>query len=137
MSKILYPAPLTNEGNLVTLKFRLQYTSAGAADFVVPAGAIASNTRTSTGLYTLTLNEMYPVFLGGLANVMTQDTASAGGDAIVHFFPTDYAPTTGVLTYRVVSGDGSSAVEDVADNDWIYFELNFARRSTGCPSGAI
>lgn len=136
-SRQLYVGPVTNCLNSVVLRFRLQFTSAALADFVVPAGAIASNTRTSTGLYTLTLNEFYPVFIGGLATVMTQDTAAAGGDAMVKFFPTDYVASTGVLTYRVVSADGSSAVEDVADNDWIYFELTFARYSGQAPTGAI
>ncbi len=137
MSRVLYPAPLTNCPDTVTLRFRLQYASGAAADFQVPAGAIASNTRTSTGLYTMTLNEWYPVFIGGFGHVMTTDTASAGGDAIVHIAPADYDSTTGVLTYRVTSADGSSAVEDVADNDWVYFELTFARRSNGAPTGAL
>lgn len=136
-SRMLFTAPLTQAPELVTLRFRIQYTSAGAGDFVVPLGAIASNTRTSTGLYTLTLNEKYPVFLGGVAAVMSQDTASAGGDAVVKFFPTDYVATTGVLTFRVTSADGSSAVEDVADNDWIYFELTFCRKSGLCPTGPL
>ncbi len=134
---MLFSGPLSNVPEAVTLRFRLQYTSAALADFQVPAGSIASNTRTSTGLYTMTLNEKYPIFIGGNASVMTQDTAAAGGDAIVHFWPGDYDNTTGILTYRVVSADGSSAVEDVADDDWIFFELTFCRRSTLAPSGAL
>ncbi len=137
MSKTLFPGPVSQAPELVTLRFRLQYTSGDEADFQVPAGSIASNTHTSTGLYTLTLNEMYPVFIGGFGHVMTTDTASAGGDAIVHIAPADYVATTGVLTYRVTSADGSSAVEDVADNDWIYFELTFCRRSEMAPTGAL
>lgn len=136
-SRMLFAAPLTNKSDLVTLRFRLQFTSAGSADFQVPAGAVASNTRTSAGLYAMTLNEKYPNFLGGLASVMTTDTASAGGDAVVKFFPTDYVASTGVLTYRVTSADGSSAVEDVADNDWIYFELTFFRKPDQATAGAL
>ncbi len=136
-SRVLYPGPLTNEGNLVTLRFRLQYTSADKADFVVPAGAIASNTHTSTGLYTLTLNEFYPVFVGGHATVMTAIAGAATADLRVSLDVAGYVPSTGVLTYNVVGQDGTSALEDVPDNDWVYFELTFARRSTGAPTGAI
>jgi hypothetical protein len=134
---MLYPAPLTNCQDTVTLRFRLQYTSADKADFVVPAGAISSNTHTSTGLYTMTLNEMYPVFIGGHGHVMTAIAGVGTADLMVVIDVAGYVATTGVLTYSVVGADGGTAVEDVPDNDWIYFELTFARRSTGAPTGAI
>lgn len=134
---MLYPGPQTNCMDTVTLRFRLQYTSAGAADFQLPEGAIDSNTRTSAGLYTLTLNEKYPVLIGGFGHVMTADTVNAGGDALVRIAPADYVAATGVLTYRVTSADGSTDAEDVANNDWIYFELTFARRSGQAPVGVI
>lgn len=136
-SRMLYPAPLTNCQDTVTLRFRLQYTSADKADFVVPAGAISSNTHTSTGLYTMTLNEMYPVFIGGHGHVMTAIAGVGTADLMVVIDVAGYVATTGVLTYSVVGADGGTAVEDVPDNDWIYFELTFARRSTGAPTGAI
>jgi hypothetical protein len=128
--------PLVQAPELITLKFRLQYTSGGEADFQVPAYSIASNTWTSTGLYTLTLNEKYPVFIGGFASVMGPTEAN---DSKVVIDPDDYAPTTGVLTYRVMDddGDGTPALADVPDNEWVYFELTFCRRSGLAPTGAL
>jgi hypothetical protein len=143
-SRVLYPAPLTNGQDLVTLKFRLQYTANALADFVKPAGAISSNTRTSEGLYTMTLNEMYPVFIGGFGHVMVAAAnAVTASSHYVAIDPTDYVATTGVLTYRTLWHDhagastGPGVLADIADNDWVYFELTFARRSGGAPTGAI
>jgi hypothetical protein len=129
--------PLVQAPELITLKFRLQYTSADKADFQCPAKSIASNTHTSTGLYTMTFNEKYPVFIGGFGHVMTAIAGVGTDDLSVRIDVAGYVPTTGVLTYSVVGLDGTTAVEDVPDNDWIYFELTFCRRSTLCPVGAI
>jgi hypothetical protein len=134
---MLYAAPLTNAPELVTLRFRLQYTTADLADFQVPAGAIASNTHTSTGLYTMTLNEKYPVFVGGHGHVMTAIAGVGTADLQVVLDVAGYVPTTGVLTYSVVGADGGTAVEDVPNNDWIYFELTFCRKSGLTPVGAL
>lgn len=130
---------LVQAPELVTVKFRIQ--SAGAAtnapDFQVPAGSVSAATHASTGVYTVTMREKYPTFIGGVGTVMTADTASAGGDATIHMAVGDYDSSTGVLTFRVVSADGSSAVEAVADNEWIYLELTFCRNSTLAQSGAV
>lgn len=128
---------MVSSPELVTLKFRLQYTSGGEADFQVPARSIASNTRTSTGLYTMTLNEKFPVFVGGFGHVMTAIAGVATADLRVSIDVAGYVATTGVLTYSVVGQDGSTAVEDVPDNDWVYFELTFCRRSGLAPTGAL
>ncbi len=136
-TKPLYPAAQTNAPELVTLRFRLQYTSADKADFQLPAGSIASNTHTSTGLYTLTLNEWFPVFVGGTATVMTAIAGAATADLRVSLDVAGYVPSTGVLTYNVVGQDGTSGLEDVPDNDWVYFELTFCRRSNMTPVGAL
>ncbi len=136
MSRTLFPAPLAGSPETVTLKFRLQYTSGALADFQLPAYSIASNTRTSMGLYTLTLNEFFPVFIGGTGTVMGPTEAN---DSKVVIDPDDYVPSTGVLTYRVMDddGDGTPALADVPDNEWVYFELTFCRRSGLAPVGAI
>lgn len=142
MSRILHPAPLSISPELVTLRFRLQYTADGAADVQLPATAIASNTRTSEGLYTMTLNEKYPVFVGGHGRVMVAAAsfATAGGH-FVQIDPADYVASTGVLTYRTGWVDGAAGaalvLADIADNDWVYFELTFCRKSTMAPSGSV
>lgn len=124
---------------LITLKARIQ--SAGAAtnapDFQVPAGTFASATLASTGLYTVTLREKYPIFVGGTGSVMTAIAGVGTADLQVVFDVAGYDATTGVLTFSVVGADGGTAVEDVPDNDWIYLELTFCRRSTLCPTGAL
>jgi hypothetical protein len=135
---MLFAAPLTNAANLVTLRFRLQYTTNEEADFCLPSGAIASNNWTSTGLYDLTLNDKYPVFVGGHAEVMTAVAGAGTADLRVTFDVAGYDATTGVLTYNVVGQDGGTALEDVPNNDWVYFELTFARYVTGGPTaGAL
>lgn len=144
MSRVLYPAPLSISPELVTLKFRLQYAANVKADFQVPASSIASNTRTSEGLYTMTLNEKYPVFVGGFGHVMV--LASSVVTASSHYVamdPADYVASTGVLTYRTLWHDhagastGPGVLADIADNDWVYFELTFCRRNRLAPSGAL
>lgn len=139
MSRILYPAPLSTSPELVTIKARIQ--SAGAAatapDFQVPAGTFAAATLASTGLYTVTLREWYPVFVGGIGQVMTAVAGVGTADLRVVFDVAGYDPATGVLTFSVVGTDGSTAIEDVPDNDWIYLELTFCRRSGLAPSGAL
>lgn len=135
-SRMLYPAPESNLLRSVNLKFRLQYTSGGEADFQVPAGAIASNTYTSTGLYTLTLNQAFPTFIGGTGTIMGPTEAN---DAKVVIDPADYDPATGILTYRVMDddGDGTPALADVPDNEWVFFDLTFMYYSGQAPVGAL
>ncbi len=141
-SRNLYPAPETNLLRSVTLKFRLQYAANVKADFVVPAGAISSNTRSNEGIYTMTLNQAFPTFVGGTGTVMP--LAATYATAAGHFVsidPADYVASTGVLTYRTGWTDGGAGAAmvpaDIADNDWVYFELTFMYYSGQAPTGAI
>lgn len=128
--------PLVQSGEQITLRFRLQYTSGGEADFQLPSSSIKENSRTSLGLYTLTLHDKYPVFIGGTATIMGPTEAN---DSKVVIDPDDYVASTGVLTYRVMDddGDGTPTLADVPDNEWVYFELTFCRRSGLAVSGAL
>lgn len=144
MGRILFPAPLSSSPELVTLKFRLQYANNVKADFQLPAYSITSNTRTSEGLYTMTLNEMYPVFVGGFGHVMVAAAnAVTASSHYVAIDPADYVATTGVLTYRTLWHDhagastGPGVLADIADNDWVFFELTFCRKSDLAPVGAL
>lgn len=145
MGKVLYPVSFVNSPEQVTLKFRLQYVTDAAADFCVPGNSgVASNTRTSEGLYTLTLDEKYPVFVGGFGHVMV--AAASVVTASSHYVaidPADYVASTGVLTYRTLWHDhagastGPGVLADVPNNDWVYFELTFCRKSALAPTSAI
>jgi hypothetical protein len=128
--------PLVQAPELITLKFRLQYTSGGEADFQVPAYSILDATAETNGVYTLTMNEKYPVFVGGFGHYMC---AAEDNAFIVNILPTDYVSSTGVLTVTLFTddGDGTYTAENGVDDDWVYFELTFCRRSTLCPTGAI
>lgn len=141
-SRSLYPAPESNLLRSVKLQFRLQYAADVKADFVVPAGAISSNTRTSEGLYTLTLNQAYPLFVGGHGHVMVAAASVlTASNHRVCIDPADYNAATGVLTYRTGWTDGAAGaalvLADIADNDWVYFELTFMYYSGQAPTGAI
>jgi hypothetical protein len=125
---------------LITIKARIQSAGATTApDFQVPAGTFAAATNTVAGVYTVTLREKYPTFVGGIGSVLTAigTPGTSTADLVVVFDAAGYDSTTGVLTFTVVGADGGTAAEDVPDNDWIYLELTFCRRSTLCPSGAL
>jgi hypothetical protein len=82
------------------------------------------------------MNEKYPVFVGGFGHYMC---AAEDNAFIVNILPTDYVSSTGVLTVTLFTddGDGTYTAENGVDDDWVYFELTFCRRSTLCPTGAI
>jgi hypothetical protein len=138
MSRTLYPAPLSGSPELVTLKFRFQVGATGGAepDFIVPASCgVHGVTRDgSAGLYTITFSEKYPVFIGCLGHVME---ATPAHDLIVKADVADYDAALGTLIITVVGVDGSTAAEDVIENDWVYMEVTFCKRSELAPSGAI
>lgn len=126
----------------IGLRFRLQYVTDLKADFQVPAGAIASNTRSGEGVYTMTFNKKYPVFVGGEASVMT--VAASYATVAGHFVSidvADYNATTGVLTYRTGWTDGAAGAAmvpaDIPNDAWVYFDLCFCDRSTMSPTGAL
>jgi len=139
MSKLLYPLSYVTSAEQVTLKFRLQLTTSGSApDFQVPAGSIASATGAGSGVYTITLQEKYPVFLGGRGEYWAATNTAFYKVNIAG--PSAYVASTGVLTFTLVTdanGDGTYAAADGVENDWIWLELTFAKVSTAAPSGAI
>jgi hypothetical protein len=129
--------PLVQAPELITLKFRIQLAATtGNPDFQVPANSILDATAETNGVYTLTMNEKYPVFVGGFGHYMC---AAEDNAFIVNILPTDYVSSTGVLTVTLFTddGDGTYTAENGVDDDWVYFELTFCRRSTLCPTGAI
>lgn len=133
--------PLVQAPELITLKFRIQLAaSTGNPDFQVPANSIKDAVAATGGVYTLELNEKYPVFVGGFGYVMAEAIGSSS-DVYrpVNITPDGYDSTTGVLTVTLLTddGDGTDTAENGQDNDWVYFELTFCRRSTLCPTGAI
>jgi hypothetical protein len=125
-------------GEVVAVPFRFQVAAAGGAepDFQVPAGAVSVVTRDgSAGLYSVTFREKYPIFLGVVGTVLE---ATPAHDLIVKTSVASYSATTGVLTLTVVGADGTTAAEDVIDNDWVFVVAYFIRRTTAFgATGAI
>lgn len=112
---------------LVVVKFRFQINGTSDPDFVVPGSqGVTEVTRTSAGLFVVTLAEKYPTFVGAVGTVLE---ATQAHDLICKFSVAGYVASTGKLTFTVVGADGSSAAEDPADNDWVYVEATFGRRS--------
>lgn len=138
MSRLLYPVHYVNSPEQVTLKFRFQVGATGGAepDAIVPANCGVSDvTRDgSAGVYTITFDEKFPVFIGCLGHVME---ATPAHDLIVKADVADYDASAGTLIITVVGVDGGTAAEDVIENDWVYMECTFCRKSNLCPSGAI
>lgn len=134
----LAPYMLMSAGpEVVAVVFRFQVAAAGGAepDFQVPAGSVSNVTRDgSAGLYSITFKEKYPVFLGVLGSVLE---ATPAHDLIVKASVASYSATTGVLQLTVVGADGTTAAEDVIDNDWVFVVAFFGRRTALATSGAI
>jgi hypothetical protein len=138
MSKVLYPVHYVNAPELVTMKFRFQVGATGGAepDAIVPASCGVSDVirNATAGQYEITFEEKFPVFIGLVGTVLEAEETH---DLIVKAGVGDYVASTGVLTVQVVGADGSTADEDVVENDWVYLEVTFCRKSTLAPSGSI
>lgn len=129
--------PMVQAPELITLKFRIQLAGGtDNPDVQVPANSIKDAVAATGGVYTLEMNEKYPVFVGGFGSYMC-----AAEDNVFHvnILPSDYDSATGILTVTLFTddGDGTYTAENGVDDDWVYFELTFCRRSSLCPSGAI
>lgn len=140
MSRVLWPAPLSNAPNLVTLKFRFQVNGTSAPDALVPANCgVTDVTYDDTPkAFTITFDEKFPVFIGGFCSVMPGAPETAGNaDFLLSMDVADYSSTNGTLVVYSVGVDGTTAAEVPPDDSWIYCELTFCRRSTQAPSGSI
>lgn len=115
---------------VVAVVFRFQAGAAGGAepDFQVPAGAVRNVIRgASAGLYTITFNEKYPVFLGLVGSVHEADPVN---DFDVKADIADYDASAGTLDVYVVGYDGAVAAEDVVEDDWVFIVAYFMRVKT-------
>ena len=138
MSRNVYPVSYVNSPEQVTLKFRFQTSIGADPDLILPHKCgVVDITYTATK-YTITFDEKYPVFIGGFAHVMplAPDTAT-NSDYVFAISPADYSATNGTLIIYPVGVDGTTAAEQPADNDWVYCEFTFCRRSALAPSGAL
>lgn len=140
MGRILYEQAFVNSPEQVTLKFRFQSAGTGTTDpdFIVPANCgVTDIDQSAAGVWAITLTEKYPVFIGLTGHVMCASGVGLG--QIVQAAVADYVASTGVLTVRTVDPytDASPAAADIADNDWVYIEATFCRKSNMAPSGAI
>lgn len=123
-----------------TVKFRFRINGTSDPDSIVPSKmGITDIVRTGAGVFDITFDTAYPVFVGLLGNVMGIEGGSVVNDQLVKCDPTsDYVSSTGVLTITVVGAlDTAAAAEDPADNSWVYVEATFCRRSTLSPQDSI
>lgn len=130
---------LVNSKEQVKVSFRFQHASGTDPDALVPYNAGVSNvTRSGAGVFLVTLDNIYPVYIGHMGSV-GGDSGATLGLIVQGGHPDDYNATTGVLTVRVVDTytDATPAAADPADDDWVYVEATFCRRSNMAPSGAI
>lgn len=135
--RVLY-SDLVNSPEQVTLKFRFQVQAGGAdndPDVILPHKCgVTDVTNEAVGQYRITFAEKFPVFIGMVGSVLE---ATPTHDLIVKCDVADYNATNGTLDVYVVGADGTTAAEEPADNDWVYCEVTFCRRSELAPSGAI
>lgn len=116
--------------------FRFQINGTSDPDFIMPAGAVKDITRSSAGVFVVKLNDgQRPAGLVGLVGSVLE--ATQAHDLMVKGSVAGYDATTGFLTITVVGADGTTAAEDPADNDWVYVEATFQRRSVYATAGSI
>ena len=134
-------APYLSQTNLaeeVTVKFRFQINGTSDPDALVPhMKGVTDVARSGVGVFAATMADKYPIFVGLTGNVMGDSGATLG--LVVQGDVAGYVASTGVLTFRTVDTytDATPAAADPTDDDWVYVEATFCRRSTLCPSGAI
>lgn len=130
---------LTTSPETVTLKFRFQINGTSDPDACLPAfQGVSDVTRNAAGVFDVTFTEKYPTYIGHTGSVMG-DSGATLGLIVQGSDPADYSSTTGVLRVRTVDTytDATPAPADPVDNDWVFLEVTFCRRSNLCPSGSI
>lgn len=131
---------LVSSPELVTHKFRFQINSTNDPDAILPAlSGVTDVTRTSAGVFAITFAQKYPVFIGATGAVMSVTAGQVSYGLIVQTTPGSYSTTTGILTVHVVDpyADATPAAVDPTDDDWVYLEVTFCRKSQLAPSGSI
>ena len=126
---------MTKGPELVLEAFRFQVEGTSDPDALVPYQQGVTNvTRSSIGLFAITLATKYPTLISCVGSV--QAAAASGGDTVgLHVYPVSYTASTGVLVVRVENHAG--AADDPTDEDWVHVQAVFCRRSGMAPSGAI
>lgn len=108
--------------------FRFQINGTSDPDVLLPGfQGVTDVTRAgSAGAFDVTFATKYPVMLGFLGTVLEGTPAN---DLIVKVSAVGYNSTTGVLRVTVVGADGTPIAEDPVNDDWVFCEVFFARRS--------
>jgi hypothetical protein len=111
--------------SLKRVSFRCQFVTDAAPDQVIPAGACTTPVRTSEGLYTLVI----PNFLknGTLVSAHLTVLGAAGVTGARVCQVVSYVASTGVLTFQTADLGATPAVADVANDEWVMFDLCFAQ----------
>lgn len=115
--------------------FRFQINGTSDPDVLVPGfQGVTDVTRVSAGVFDITFETKYPTFIGMLGHVLEGTPAH---DLILKTSAVAYSATTGILRVTVVGADGSTAAEDPINDDWVFCEVFFGRRSGMHASKAI
>lgn len=118
----------------IDCKFRFKVNSTSDPDFLFPSSmshVVSDVTRADVGEFVVqfALGHRWPALVGGTGHVMSD--SGVGFGALVQFTVEDYDAAAGTLTLRVVDpySDGTPAAAEPTDNDWIYLDLVFMRRT--------
>jgi hypothetical protein len=116
----------STHSSLARIGFRCQFTTDGAPDVVLPAGVATTPVRTSEGLYSV-------VIVAG--NISLLGATGTTNGLVCHIV--SYTASTGVLVFNTYSLAATPAVADIANDDWVMFDLLFAQDSSDVASGAL
>lgn len=114
----------------VTHKFRFQVNGTSDPDnFIGGAQTVTDVVRDDVGEFSITMKNKYPTFVGGVFGRV------GSGEQAQMIEVLSYTASTGVVVIQCLSDAG--VAEEPTDDDWIYCELTFCRRSQLSPTTSI
>lgn len=115
----------TPNSSLCRVAFRCQFVTDAAPDFVIPAGACTTPVRSSEGVYTLVVANFLKLGTLVSAQITFLGTTGTTDAALAHVV--SYTASTGVLAFDTYSLAATPALADVANDQWLMFDLVFAQ----------
>jgi hypothetical protein len=129
-----YVAGATNS-SLARVSFRCQFVTDAAPDFIIPAGLATTPVRSSEGVYSVVIANYLklPVLVSGQANLLGAAGTTDGRVISI----VSYTASTGVLVFNTYSLAATPALADIANDEWVMFDLLFLQDGSEGTSTAL
>jgi hypothetical protein len=126
----------TTHSSLARVAFRCQFVTDAAPDNVLPAGLATTPLRSSEGVYSVVIADYLklPVLISAQACLLGAAGTTDGRVVSI----VSYTASTGVLVFNTYSLAATPALADIANDEWVMFDLVFAQDGAGDgASGAL